>query len=132
MERLKKIPVSLVRYVIVGGVSLIADYGSLLLMYRVFGIDLPVATLISFLFGLSVNFILNKQWSFGAASNVQETTRQVLLYLLLVAFNTFFTVYAVLALNNAGMPPEISKPLCVAVITLWNYLLYKRVIFRQS
>lgn len=121
-----------VRYLIVGGISVAVDYGTLLLCYYVFGFDLGVATTVGFLVGLVINFLLNKLWAFQAAGGAKQTTEQALKVALLVVFNLVVTNIAVVYLNKVNVGPEISKILTTLMITLWNYILYKKHIFKRE
>lgn len=123
---------SLFKYIVVGVGSLAVDYVALLFLYRIINVDLALATFVSFLMGLTVNFVLNKFWAFQAKNDKMNNIFQTATYLLLVAFNSLFTVIAVVRLEAIDIPPEISKPLSVVMITLWNYVLYKKVIFKKA
>ena len=126
---------SLVRYLIVGVLSLGVDYGSLLLLYRIVGVPLAVATTVSFLIGLVFNFLLTKFWTFSSAATkhgARQSARQVALVAVLVAFNIGVTNVVVVWLQHVHIGPEISKLLTTAMVTLWNYVLYKKVIFKHA
>src|SRR5690348_4217888 len=92
---IKKIPVSIVKYISVGLISVTVDYGMLLILYRLLSVPLEVATAVAFILGLIVNFILNRVWSFEVKSDKRGTIRQAVLYGLLVLINTIFTVAVV-------------------------------------
>lgn len=123
---------SLVRYIVVGLGSLAVDYFLLLILFHGFGVQLAVASSISFLAGLTVNFLLNKYWSFQAGRGLKKSTKQAVLYALLVGFNLLFTNFFIVMLQERGIGPEISKPVTTAMITLWNFALYKTVIFKDK
>lgn len=132
MVMFRKIPVSVIKYVCVGLVSVIVDYGTLILLYRLFTVPLGTATAAAFIIGLIINFILNRLWAFEAKTDRRSTVRQAVLYGILVLINTGFTVLVIeYASNSLHIPPELSKPFCVIATTTWNYLLYKRVIFKE-
>lgn len=121
-----------VRYLIAGGISVAADYGTLLLFYYGFDLDLGVATTIGFLVGLVVSFLLNKLWAFQAAGGAKQTTEQAIKVAVLVVFNLAVTNIAIVYLNKISIGPEISKILTTLMITLWNYILYKKHIFKRE
>lgn len=123
---------SLAKYAVVGVLSLAIDYLSLVILYRVFEVGLTYATLVAFIVGLIVNFVGNKFWSFNADNTRASNLLQAVSYLMLVGFNTFFTVFAVVRLDELGIEPEVSKPFCVGLITLWNFWIYKNIIFKNT
>lgn len=122
---------SFVRYVIVGLISVGVDYGVLLVAYRALDVDLAVATTTGFVVGLIVNFLLNKFWSFNTSHDKQQTARQAVLVGLLVVFNLIVTNLVVIYLEKINIGPEISKVITTGMITLWNYVLYKKYIFKE-
>jgi putative flippase GtrA len=119
------------RYLAVGVTSLAIDYSTLLICYRLFHTPLFIATSIAFCLGLFVNFLLNKYWTFTTAPrDAKQNARQALLYGVLVIFNLGFTNLFILSLGKAHIGPEITKPISTAIITLWNYVLYRKIIFK--
>lgn len=133
MITIKGIPASVVKYICVGVISITVDYSLLLLLYRLLAVPLEIATAVAFIVGLIVNFVLNRLWSFEVKADSRDTIRQIVLYGILVLVNTIFTVLTVgFAFSHFSIPPEVSKPVCVLLTTAWNYILYKKVIFKQG
>lgn len=125
---------SLLRYTIVGFVSLTADYIVFMLLYRLFGINTAIAVPAGLTVGLVVNFMLNKLWSFGNRDHlIKQYIKQVIYYIVLVIINSVFTYFFIelLRINNL-LDPEFSKLFATAITTLWNYVLYKKIIFRSD
>lgn len=123
---------SLLRYLVVGVGSLVIDYGLLLFSYHVLGFELAVAATLGFLVGLIANFIMNKLWSFQETSrSVKRSLYQLTLYGALVVFNLLFTNLFIVYVDQFGIGPEFSKIITTALTTLWNFILYKKVIFRS-
>jgi putative flippase GtrA len=124
---------SFVRYVIVGVLSLGVDYGGLLFGYHVLHMHLAVATTISFFIGLICNFLLTKFWTFKHANHsAKHSIGQAVLVAMLVCFNLLVTNVVITQFNKIHIGPEISKLVTTAMVTLWNYVLYKKVIFKQQ
>lgn len=117
---------SFVRYVVVGALSIAIDYGFLLFLYRVMGMPLVVATPVAFLMALGVNFLLQQRWAFQAS----HARRQPVLFGLLVVANLVFTTLFITMLAGVHIGPEISKLAATALITAWNFILFKKVIFK--
>lgn len=118
------------KYLMVGVTSLAADYSVLLFLYHLLDAPLVVATTIAYTVGLVSNFLLNKYWTFDAPRGNKHGTRQALLYGVLVAFNLLFTNLFIISFERADIGPEITKPIVTAIITLWNYVLYQKIIFK--
>lgn len=123
---------SFVRYIIVGVGSLVVDYGLLLFGYHVLNLDLAVATTAGFIAGMLANFLLNKFWAFGDTGHTaKRSALQMTMYVGLVIFNLLFTNVFVIFLQNNNVGPEVSKIASTAMITLWNFIIYKKIIFKK-
>jgi putative flippase GtrA len=83
----------------------------------------PVAVALATLF----NFTLSRKWTFKSVSNLPRT---VLLYLLLFCFNQVFSTYFIILLESWGVFSIIAKVLAMGCIVLWNFVLYRKVIFK--
>ncbi len=123
---------TILRYLIVGAISFCVDYFSLLILYRLFHLPLVVGTTISFFAGLIVNFSFHKYWTFDAENGIRKSTRQAMLYGLLVVVNLIFTNWFIIILaKKFNLGPEITKPITTLIIMTWNYLAYKKIIFKS-
>jgi len=123
---------SLQRFVVVGVISFAVDFGLLLISHYIFNVQLQVATTGAFLAGLIINFILNKLWTFEAPKGAKQSARQAFLYALLVVVNLIITNFVVSSAQAMGLGPEISKPFATGFITVLNYIVYNRIIFRAE
>jgi putative flippase GtrA len=122
---------SSLRYGLIGIVAFGADYVTLLGLYQSLHISLFWAASTGFIIGFIISFLSNRQWVFGGTHN-KKVTRQITEYLLLALFNYFFTVQAVAVLNNMGIKPYIGKLLVMGLIAVWNYAIFRWVIFTRS
>lgn len=118
------------RFLAVGVTSLGIDYGLLLVLYRLFGVPLVMATTISYLVGLCANFLLNKYWTFDAPRGAKHSTRQAVLYTVLVGFNLICINIFILWMEKLHIGPEISKPIATAVLTAVNFVAYQKIVFK--
>lgn len=110
-----------------------ADYATFALTYKVLGVSLFIATASSLLAGFLVSFTLNRQWVFNAKSADAEkrAVEQLVLYAVLFAFNTGAAfLFIETAQREWGLNPLLGKPITMAFITAWNFLIYKKFIFR--
>lgn len=120
------------KYFVVGLAAFLADYVVLMASYYGLSWSLKIATTLGFLTGFVVSFTTNKNWVFGNKAQQKHILRQLIEYVLLVAFNLVFTVWAVSFLNRVGIEPSIGKLLVMALIMCWNYALFRWVIFAGS
>lgn len=90
------------------------------------GAEIPVSNLVAVFIATAYNYVVNRKVTFSDASS---PLRSVILYLCLFAFNTTFSTIVVTLLSGAGMVPGVAKALTMACIVVWNYFLYKKVVF---
>lgn len=123
---------SLMRYIVVGFASLTADYFIFIVFYYALHLGTAIAAPTGLVVGLVINFTLNKLWSFkNYEVNNRTLARQLLFYMLLVIVNSIFTYYFIEIFKISSiLEPKISKLIATAIITLWNYALYNKLIFK--
>jgi len=122
-----KLSTQFIRYLLVGGTSFGLEYGLFWLLFY-FSTPLLLANTVAYLTIFGLNFMLNRLWTFQSQGNVQ---RQMLLYVLLVAFNLLASnVVIYLLVNQLLVPALIAKVMVMVMIVAWNFVLYKKVIYR--
>lgn len=119
---------TLVRYILVGGISFAAELALLLLFTGVFDIQRTIATAVTFWVGLILAFVLQKLFAFkDYQKDLRAISRQGVSYGLLVAWNYTFTLFVVSVFPSRYL--VFSRVLAVAITTVWNYFIYRKVIF---
>ena len=121
----------MVRFLLGGALTLATDY----LVFTILILaDTPlfIASTSSFLAGFAVSFTVNKLWVFEANKQTQhnKTQMQMALYIALLGFNIAFTYYFILITSQLGLSVFVGKLLTIAMVTAWNFVLYKKVIFK--
>lgn len=122
---------SMSRYILVGGLSFAIELGFLAAFKYLLDLSVSLSVAIAFWIGLLASFSLQKLLAFqDHRKSAKVVTRQVILYAALVLFNYVFTL-ALVSLS----PPElflITRTVALIVTTLWNYVVYKYLIFSPS
>jgi putative flippase GtrA len=121
---------SATRYIVAGLSAFITQYAVLNLSFYLLSMNIHVATTLGFVCGLVVSYLFNRHWVFGEAGRQKHVVRQTVEYTALVIFNYFFTLIGISFLKNQGIPPFISPFIITGLITCWNYLLFRFVIFK--
>lgn len=123
----------LLRYFIAGGTAFVSDYGTFLIWHYAVGLSVRLSSAISFLTGLVVSYLLQKYWVFEVKHQTNDFKRkETYLYVALAVFNLLISVYGVTYLKNIGLPAYLAKLLVIVAIMIWNYVLYKKVIFSSQ
>lgn len=120
---------SVVRFVIVGGLSFALDLGILAILHGGFGVDLWIATPIAFVTSLVFNFLFQRLFTFRASSHRAVSAAK---YLLLVFFNIVVSDLIVTGFDSQGWSYVAGKVTATVMTTVWNYLLYRHWIFKTG
>lgn len=120
----------LVRYLLIGGLSIVIDVSLLYVLHSIVGVQLGLATTIAFLTSLVFNFTCNRITMAG--SETEQLMRHAFRYGLLVVANLAVTVAVVTGAQHMGVPYVAGKLAVVAASTCWNFVLYRRWVFTQS
>ena len=117
------------KYLIVGFVSFLSEYGLFSSLFLFLKLHELIANTIALGIVFWLNFLLNKFWSFESKGDIG---RQVILYFLLFVFNmSFSNVFIYLSSEVFDIYPLVSKIIAMALIVIWNFLLYKYIIYRD-
>jgi putative flippase GtrA len=118
---------SLPRFLIIGVFSFVVDAGTLFLTHGLLHMWLPLATTLAYAVAFTVNFGLNRLWTFGSTAALKgQATR----YAALIGLNYLITLLIVNGLAAAGLSYLIAKVLSTAVIAGINYFVYRNWVFR--
>ena len=123
---------TLVRYAFAGSAALATEELGLWLFHGLLGSPLWLATTIAFGGAFGVNFGLNRMLTFagdGARDGAMHT--QTVKFSILVAINYFVTLGIMNGLTAAGVNYLIAKPMATAFITIYNFYVYKKWVFKS-
>lgn len=116
------------RYLIIGGASFVLEYAIFYLFLR--GLDwwYLLANTLAYLLVFGFNFLLNRFWTFQSRGDIK---RQMFLYTALLGFNLVMTNLVLYALTDgANIPAQLAKIIVMGCVVMWNFILYKKVIYR--
>lgn len=116
---------SALRYLFIGGLSFIIDFGILYLLHEVAGVVLWLATGAAFLASFAFNYSLQRVFSFSSRSS---HGRSLAKYVALVGFNTVATI-GIVALLDHFFVWQVGKVAATIVTTVWNYFAYRFIVF---
>jgi putative flippase GtrA len=132
MKKNKKPLKEVIQYAITGGAWFWSGYAMFALCYSVFGLDIVPAKIISYLFGLAVNFVLERFWVFNDRKARKELDTVTVRYMVISAVNLGIDTGIVWGLNKAGISPYIGQFVSAGFFTVWNYAWYKLWVFARG
>lgn len=116
------------RFLVAGGLAALTEYGVFVGMLYIFaGIFLAIPQSISFMAGFVVSFMLNRKWVF---KSIGSSRTQILKYTALALTNLALSNVAIWLFVDVALVNAIFAKIAVmAVIAIWNYVLFSRIIF---
>ena len=116
------------RYLVIGFSTFFLEYGIFYALHNAAGLYYLVANTTAYVLSFWFNFLLNRYWSFKSKTSLKK---QLFQYLILFSFNLVATNVLMYLLSDiAGIIPEISKVLIMGAVVSWNFVLYKKVIYK--
>lgn len=123
----KDIQKQFLKYLLIGGSTAVFELLIYTFLRRVILLELSLSNIIAVVIATVINFIINKGWAFKSVSNLP---RSVMLYLILFLLNTFFSTNAIILMVKFGIFDVIAKLVTMCCITMWNFILYRKVVFK--
>jgi putative flippase GtrA len=112
----------------VGGSSFLLEYGSFYILLDLYDVNYLIANSIVYSTVSAINFTLNRLWTFRSTNNLRL---QITLYLSLLMFNFIASNVMLYILTGLlHIPPLWSKIGVMVMVVLWNFVIYKKVIYR--
>lgn len=121
-----------IQYAITGGAWFWSGYGMFALLFSVFNFDIVPAKIISYIFGLIVNFILERFWVFDSKDARKELDKVSVRYVVLSAVNLGIDTFIVWGLAELGLTPYLGQFVSAGFFTVWNYLWYRFWVFAKK
>lgn len=115
------------KYLFVGGSTALLDLGLCSLLFYVFHWPIPAANVLAVLVATTTNFIMNRSWAFKSS---EHAVRSMILYVILFLFNAVVTTTILSIGTTAGLPSAVVKLTTQVLVTIWNFFLYRHVIFK--
>lgn len=116
-----------IKYLLVGGSSATLELLLFSLFVYILTLSLAISNISAIALATIYNFVLNRAWAFKTTRNLP---RSLTLYALLFIFNNLFSTVAIVFLTNTGVLPVLAKMLTMACIVCWNFILFRKVIFK--
>lgn len=123
----KGISFQAVSYLLVGGTSALGELVIFQTAYAVLHLPPYLANIVALIAANIYTFLLNRNVTFSSTS---KPVRSLALYLCLLLFNTVITsILITLFVETLGINSVIAKLSTQVMTTLWNFFIYRKVIF---
>lgn len=130
-KRRRRIIIQFTEYMVSGGAYFWSGY--LLLDYLYYGLHWSLwwATIISNLFGWTINFLLQRYWVFRNP-HLRRHLGQVTGRYIFITVVDFLLNYLILyGLRRIGITPAIGQFVSAGFFTIWNYIWYRWWVFPE-
>ena len=125
---------------IIGGINTTLDF-IILFVLTSFGIKIFIANIFSTGITFIISFLMNKKITFKSVSNnKKELIREMVLFILVTLFGLWVIQNIVIStampifenlLKNKRIPLLLSKLIATIFSLIWNFILYKKVVFKK-
>ena len=121
----------LIRYIFVGGLAFLVDYGLLFLLTEAAGMHYLFSATLSFIAGLLTNYFISIRWIFRQ-SKLQSRLTEFLIFGIIgiigLGLNNLF-LYALT--EYLHLHYLLSKLITAAIVMLWNFLGRRIILFKN-
>ena len=120
-----------IRYCFVGGIAFLVDYGILVFVTEVIGLDHKISAIFGFIAGLTVNYLLSKTIVFKA--QVKNNATAFLIFAVIGVVGLGLTELGMWAgVDIWGYDYRIVKILVTGVVLVWNFTGKKLLVFNSK
>lgn len=119
-------------YLVTGGAWFWSGYAVFALCYSGLKLGIIPSKIISYIFGLTVNFLLQRYWVFADSSGKKQTNDITGKYIALATLNLGIDTLIVWSLSEVGVTPYIGQFVSAGFFTFWNYIWYKLWVFTKG
>jgi putative flippase GtrA len=118
------------RYLVVGGVAFVIDFGSLYLLTEFAGLHYLTSAAVAFLFGLVTNYWLSRAWVFDRRTAQNVTVEFVVFAMIGVIGLGLNEVIIWFAGEKLYIHYMIAKAFSAGLVLIWNFGARKFLLFR--
>jgi putative flippase GtrA len=120
----------LTRFVMVGGLSALVDYGAYQALLAM-GTWVHLAKAISFVLGTTTAYLLNRRWTFNAEGGAAPAIRFALLYSVTFLVNIGVNALMLHLLDDFSGEKTVAWVVAQGTATVINFVMLRLVVFRD-
>ena len=122
---MKKLILQMVKFGAVGFLCFFIDYGIMLLLTELAGVNYLISCCISFSVSVIVNYLLSMHFVFTAKANMKKRTQFVIFVILSVIGLGLNQLFMWLFVDLVHIPYQIAKLAVTAIVMLFNFVTRK-------
>lgn len=120
------------RYLFSGGVAFVVDFGILFLLNKVFDVYYLYSSIISFIFGLIITYLLSVFWIFNERK-IDNRVYEFLIFGVIGGIGLVLTTFFMwLFTDTCHFDPLLSKVFSTIIVTIWNFIAKKYILFTKK
>jgi len=120
----------LAKYMAAGAVTTLTDYAAFTLCFSIWNAGLLTATVVAYIAGLIVSYVLNRYWVFSHGGDRQSAASSLWRYAAFLFVNLVITYGMLWALEQVGISPYFGKLIVGAFMFFWIYWGNTAFVFR--
>lgn len=117
------------KFGVVGAIAFLIDYGVLMLLSQVIGMDPVISASISFVVSVVFNYVASMHYVFTRRDDIsrrREFTIFVILSAIGLVINEVIMVIGVNVLGDSALMVTITKLVATAIVMVWNFVSRKK------
>lgn len=117
------------KFGVVGAIAFLIDYGVLMLLSQVIGMDPVISASISFVVSVVFNYMASMHYVFTRRDDIsrrREFTIFVILSAIGLVINEIIMVIGVNVLGDSALMVTITKLVATAIVMVWNFVSRKK------
>lgn len=117
------------KFGVVGAIAFLIDYGVLMLLSQVIGMDPVISASISFVVSVVFNYVASMHYVFTRRDDIsrrREFTIFVILSAIGLVINEIIMVIGVNVLGDSALMVTITKLVAMAIVMVWNFVSRKK------
>jgi len=123
------VSVQFVRSVAVSVVALVVDFGGLIILKQVFGVNYLLAATLSFLAGVVVNYALSVTWVF-ADRKLASKRAEFVIFVIICAVGLAINLAVIGSMVQwFGVDYRLAKIVSTVVVFFWNFIGRKKILY---
>ncbi len=131
-EKTENTRVQLFRYLIVGGLAFILDYGTLFTLTYYYRINYLISAAIAFFLGLIFNYALSTKWIFYDSRLKNKVTEFSIFTIIGVTGLVLNELIMFIGYDIFHIHYMISKLISTGLVFLWNFFARKYILFTKK